>query len=224
MLFAAGFGTRMGKMTADRPKPLIEVAGRALIDHALDIVDASDARRCVVNAHYRAEQLAAHVATRHNVEVSVEQPEILDTGGGLVQAVPMLRSDPVFTLNSDAVWTGPNPLTTLKADWSPDRMDALLLVVPLDRTRGRLDGGDFGIDDDGRLLRGGNLVYTGAQILTTERVAARAAQGAFSLNEVWDEIAREGRLHGAIHPGCWADVGHPGGIAEAEAMLREMCE
>ncbi len=222
MVFAAGFGTRMGAMTADKPKPLIKVAGRALIDHALDFVAAEAIPRCVVNAHYRADQLEAHLRGRSNVRLSVEAPEILDTGGGLKHALPLLDSDPVFTLNSDAVWTGANPLATLRAAWAPDRMDALLLVVPEERTWGRLGGGDFSIDAAGRLHRGGGLVYTGAQILKTERVAARGA-GAFSLNEVWTEMAGEGRLFGVEHLGSWADVGHPDGIAQAETMQREAC-
>jgi len=218
MLFAAGFGTRMGALTATRPKPLIEVAGRSLLDHALALTDAAGVRRRVVNTHYLGEQIAEALAGRSGVSISHEAPEILDTGGGLRQALPLLRESPAFTLNTDAVWTGPNPLSTLAAAWDAARMDALLLLVPPDRAHGRQGDGDFTMDAAGRLHRKGPLIYTGAQILRTERVAARPP-GAFSLNEIWDEIAAEGRLFGAVHGGGWCDVGHPGGIAEAEAML-----
>ena len=219
MLFAAGFGTRMGALTQARPKPLIEIAGRPLIDHALDLTQHAGITRRAVNTHYLGEQIAAHLAGRPGIDVSHEWPEILDTGGGLRNALPLLGDGPVFTLNTDAVWTGPSPLGALASAWDASRMDALLLLVPLERARGRTGGGDFTMAPDGRLGRKGPLVYTGAQILATERVAARPA-GAFSLNTVWDEIAAEGRLFGAIHAGGWCDVGHPGGIAEAEALLR----
>ena len=216
LLFAAGFGTRMGLLTADRPKPLIEVAGRPLLDHALAIADRVP--RKVVNAHYRADQIVAHLADRPDVAVAVERPDILDTAGGLRAALPLLDADPVCTLNTDAVWTGPNPIATLAAAWDPARMDALLLLVPRDRAYGHSGPGDFLRDPSGRLARGPGDVYTGAQIIRTGAVAGLAA-GPRSLNPVWDEIAGRGRLHGVRHPGAWCDVGHPAGIATAEALL-----
>lgn len=218
MLFAAGFGTRMGALTADRPKPLIEVAGRALIDHALAIADEAGVARVVVNSHYRAAQLHAHLAGRAGVALSHEVPTILDTGGGLRHALPLLAADPVFALNTDAVWTGPNPLTQLAEAWDPARMDGLLLLVPRERALAHDGAGDFGLDAAGRLMRGGPAVYTGAQILRTDALAA-IPEAAFSLNLLWDRMLAAGRLFGAIHQGGWCDVGHPGGIAEAEAML-----
>ncbi|OZA00061.1 MAG: nucleotidyltransferase, partial [Rhodobacterales bacterium 17-64-5] len=126
MLFAAGFGTRMGALTADRPKPLVMVAGRALIDHALDVAAGAGADRVVVNTHYRADQIAAHLAGR-GVKISPEDP-ILETGGGLRAALPLLGPGPVAILNSDAIWTGANPLTQLAAAWDGARMEALLLL------------------------------------------------------------------------------------------------
>ncbi|MEM0934606.1 MAG: nucleotidyltransferase family protein [Pseudomonadota bacterium] len=219
MIFAAGFGTRMGALTAHRPKPLIEVAGRTLLDHALALTDAVKLSRRVVNAHYLGDQIAAHLQSQADIAVLNEAPDLLDTGGGLRHALGDLGPGPVFTLNSDAVWTGPNPLLTLRAAWQPARMDALLLTVPPKRANGRRRGGDFTLTNRGRLERGGDAVYTGAQILKTDRIAART-DSIFSLNEIWDEMARDGRLFGAVHPGCWCDVGHPEGIAEAEAMLR----
>ncbi|MFC2970005.1 nucleotidyltransferase family protein [Acidimangrovimonas pyrenivorans] len=218
MLFAAGRGTRMGALTADRPKPLIEVAGRPLIDHALDLVSGAGIARTVVNTHYFADQLAAHLAGR---ELALShEPELLETGGGLRAALPLLGPGPVFTLNSDAVWTGSNPLAQLRAAWDPARMDALLLLVSPGAARGRVGGGDFSLDAEGRLHRGGPMIYVGAQILRPDGLAGIDAE-VFSLNLLWDRIAAAGRLFGVIHDGFWCDVGRPEGIAEAEAMLRE---
>jgi MurNAc alpha-1-phosphate uridylyltransferase len=216
MLFAAGFGTRMGALTADRPKPLIEVAGRTLLDHALDL--AQDVPRIVVNAHYKAEQIAAHLDGR-NVALSIETPEVLDTGGGLRAALPLLNSSPVYTMNTDAVWAGPNPLPLLAKEWDPARMDALLLCLPLDQAIGHAGQGDFTLAGDGRLSRGPGVIYSGVQILRTEALRGMP-EGAFSLGLVWDRLAAEGRLFGTTYPGKWCDVGHPAGIALAEDMLR----
>lgn len=219
MVFAAGFGTRMGSLTRDRPKPLIPVAGRALLDHALALTGGMRVR--VVNAHYRAGQIAEHLAGS-GVRVSEETPDILDTGGGLRHALPFFGDAPaVFTLNSDAVWAGPNPLPLLARAWDPARMDALLACVPLERAVGRQGGGDFTLAPDGRLTRGGKAVYTGAQIVATAPVAAWPGR-VFSLGRIWDAAAERGRLFGIAWPGRWADVGHPGGIAAAEAMLADV--
>lgn len=215
MLFAAGFGTRMGALTQDRPKPLIEVAGRALLDHALDLTKGIPTR--VVNAHYHADQVVAHLRGT-DIKVSVEQPDILDTGGGLRHALPLLGTAPVYTLNTDAIWKGPNPLDMLRAAWRPDQMDALLLCVPLERAIGRQGGGDFSLDAEGHLHRGGDLVYTGAQILRTEGLAD-IPDPVFSLNRLWNAQAEKGRLYGLPYPGQWCDVGRPEGIALAERML-----
>ncbi|MCR9127368.1 MAG: nucleotidyltransferase family protein [Rhodobacteraceae bacterium] len=220
MLFAAGFGTRMGALTATRPKPLVPVAGRALIDHALDIVDTAGLKRIVANAHYRADMIAAHLAPR-GIAISHETPDILDTGGGLRAALPMLGAGPVVAINTDAVWRGPNPLRALLDEWNPHEMDALLLCVPPARARGHAGTGDFHLAPDGRLNRGGDLIYTGAQILRTERLAD-IADPAFSLNRVWDAMAADGRLFGTVWPGTWCDVGTPEGIALAERMLADV--
>ena len=213
MIFAAGLGTRMGALTADRPKPLVPLAGRPLIDHALDL--AAGLPRIIVNTHYRAGQLARHLAGR-GVAISHE-PELLDTGGGLKAALPLLGPGPVFTLNPDVAWRGPNPLALLRAAWKP-QMSGLLLLVPLSRTRARQGGGDAHLLADGRLRWGGDLVYTGAQILRTGPLAEIPGP-AFPLRRLW-ERAGEG-LHGLVYPGAWCDVGHPAGLAAAEAMLAE---
>ncbi|QFS84652.1 Bifunctional protein GlmU [Roseivivax sp. THAF40] len=214
MIFAAGFGTRMGALTANRPKPLIEVAGRSLLDRTLSL--AAHVPRRVVNAHYLGHMIADHLAGQ---DVTVVQEEtILDTGGGLKNAASVLGAGPVFTMNADAVFAGPNPLRALEAAWQPDRMDALLLCVPLPRAIGRNGGGDFAIGEDGRLSRGGAHVYTGVQIVKTDGLSD-IHEEAFSLNMLWDRMATEGRLYGFEYPGRWADVGHPDGISRAEEML-----
>lgn len=220
MMFAAGFGTRMGDLTKDRPKPLIEVAGRALIDHALDHVETLGPERVVANLHYRADQMAAHL-TPKGVLLSREEPEILETGGGLRAALPLLGSNPVFTMNTDAVWAGPNPLTLLQQTWDPERMDALLMCIPIERTIGHGGDGDFTADADGRITRGPGLVYGGAQIIKTDGLQD-FAEPAFSLNLLWNRMHAQGRLFAAEYPGRWCDVGRPEGIALAEGLLADV--
>ncbi|MFW8593801.1 nucleotidyltransferase family protein [Cribrihabitans neustonicus] len=217
MLFAAGFGTRMKELTRDHPKPMIEVAGRPLIAHALEVARGIDPRRVAANLHYKPELLKAFLETQ-GVALSHETPEILDTGGGLREALPLLGGGPVFTLNTDAIWKGPNPLALARAAWDPARMDALLVCVPLARTRGRTGGGDFGTDPEGRLHRGGDLVYGGAQIVKTDGLA-EIPDRAFSLNLLWNRMAGAGRLFGLEYPGHWCDVGHPEGIRTAEELI-----
>lgn len=218
MIFAAGFGTRMGDLTKDRPKPLIEVAGRPLIDHALDVVFDAGLETVVANLHYRAEQLAAHLAPK-GVALSLEADVILETGGGLKQAGHLLGPGPVFTMNSDAVWTGANPLGELSHSWDPDRMDALLLLLTKEQAVGHTGDGDFILGPDGGLERGPGHVYSGAQIIKTDALAS-IAEETFSLNLLWDQMLAEGRLFGTSHDGGWCDVGRPEGIADAEALLQ----
>ena len=217
MLFAAGFGTRMGALTATRPKPLIKVAGKPLIDHALGLVDAYEPAQIVVNLHYLPDQIEAHLA-RPDIVFSYEEREILETGGGLRAALPLLGPGPVFTMNTDAVWQGPNPLALLSELWAPDRMDALLLCIPKERALGHTGAGDFLIGDDARATRGPGLVYSGLQIIKTDRLHD-VAERRFSLNLLWDRILADGRLSAATYPGQWCDVGRPECIGIAETML-----
>ncbi len=219
MIFAAGFGTRMGALTVDRPKPLIPVAGRALIDHALDVAAGAGVGRVVVNVHWHADQLEAHLAGR-GITISDERARILETGGGLRAALPLLGSGPVAVLNSDGIWTGANPLAQLAAAWD-DRMEALLLLLPVGDTRGHGAKGDFRLDKAGRLTRGRggeDHVYIGAQILNPARLMG-VDEAVFSLNRIWDEMIPAGTAYGIVHQGGWCDVGHPEGIAEAERLL-----
>ncbi|WP_299661212.1 nucleotidyltransferase family protein [uncultured Ruegeria sp.] len=220
MLFAAGFGTRMGALTKDYPKPLIEVAGRPLIDHALDLIDVLRPIRVVANLHYRADQLADHLAG-YDVALSREEPRILDTGGGLRAALPLLGAGPVFTLNSDAIWAGPNPLHLLRDYWNPDKMDALLMCIPVSQTLGHAGPGDFTQDNTGRITRGAGLIYGGAQILKTDGLK-EIKEDAFSLNVLWDQIQKQKRLFALTYPGRWCDVGRPEGIELAEGLIADV--
>jgi MurNAc alpha-1-phosphate uridylyltransferase len=223
MLFAAGFGTRMGALTADRPKPLIPVAGRTLMDHALAQIDAVEVGPVVVNLHYRGEQIVQHLNGR-NIQFSWENDQILETGGGMRAALPMLGSGPVIALNTDAVWTGENPLLQLMAAWDESRMDALLLLLPVHRATGHKGRGDFLLSETGHIRRANGAdgaVYLGAQIIKTAGLYA-IAETVFSLNKLWDRMIAEGRAYGLVHHGGWCDVGSPEGIVLAETMLAEL--
>ncbi len=217
MLFAAGFGTRMGRLTADRPKPLIRVAGRTLLDHALDLANAYGADRIVVNLHYLPDQIETHLEGRGTL-LSHETPDILETGGGLRAALPLLGPGPVFTINTDAVWRGPNPLRQLADMWEPGTMDALLLCIPRAQALGHDGAGDFAIGRDGRATRGPGAVYSGVQIIKPDLLHDIPDQ-AFSLNRLWDRMLAQGRLFATPYTGQWCDVGRPEGITLAETML-----
>ena len=221
MILAAGFGTRMGALTHDRPKPLIEVAGRTLVDRALDLTLTAPVGPVVVNLHYRGAQLERHLQGR-DVTLAWE-PEILETGGGLKAALPLLGDGPVMTLNPDAVWTGANPLFTLAEAWRDD-MAGLLLVAPNAWVNGRVgEPADFVMDEGGRLTRAmgaqDGVVYLGAQIVRADWVSAWP-EVKFSMNRIWDQMIAAGQLRAVLHQGGWCDVGTPEGIVAAEALLR----
>lgn len=218
MIFAAGFGTRMGALTADRPKPMLEIAGRTMIDRAIDIGDAAGCAPILANTHYLADVITPTLAAR-GVGISHE-PVILDTGGGLKAALPHLGDGQVATLNPDVAWSGPNPLLHLLATPWPEDAGAILLLIPEDRALGRSGPGDFALGEDGRLSRKGAFVYTGTQII--DAAAVRATPGeVFSLNATWTALAGEGRLYGTVYPGRWCDAGSPEGLRAADALLRE---
>lgn len=220
MLFAAGFGARMGALTANQPKPLVKVAEKALIDHAFAQADAAGITKCVMNLHYLGDQLAAHVAKR-GVALSWEREQILETGGGLRAALPLLGPGPVLTLNTDAVWTGKNALTQLLAAWDAAKMDALLLLLPSAEATGHSGRSDFLLSYQNRLTRAGaaqGYVYLGAQIICTKPLAA-VSEEVFSLNILWDQMIAQGRAYGIIHQGGWCDVGNPAGIPLAESLI-----
>lgn len=215
MIFAAGFGTRMAPLTDTMPKPLIPVAGRPLLDYAVDI--ARPHRPVVLNAHYLGEQIVEY-GRDHSIRVSYE-PEILDTGGGLLAARHLFDETAVFTLNSDAIWVGPNPLDVLKENWTPD-MDALLLCAEPTETQGDAGKGNFLISGDGTLTRGKGAIYLGAQIIRLS-LLDDMPQGKFSIRGIWEMLAQQKKLRRCFYPGQWCDVGHPENIAVAERILKD---
>lgn len=219
MIFAAGFGTRMGRLTADRPKPMLELAGRSMIDRAIDFGETAGCAPILANTHYLAEVIAPVLRAR-GVGISHEAPAILDTGGGLKAALPRLGPGRVATLNPDVAWSGPNPLGHLLGTPWPEQAGALLLLIPVERALGREGEGDFALAPDGRLSRTGSFVYSGAQLIDGDAVRATPGE-VFSLNATWSALAAEGRLFGTVYSGRWCDAGSPEGLRAADALLRE---
>ena len=226
MVMAAGLGKRMRPLTATQPKPLVRVAGKPLIDYSLDHLAEAGVAKAVVNVHYLADALEAHVRQRKAPEVTVsdERALLLETGGGMVRALPHLP-DPFFCLNSDNIWLdGPRDVFRELSDaWRPDEMDALLLVVSHQKAHNFSGQGDFHLDPRGRISRrrAGRIapfIYTGIQ-LVSHRLLRDAPEGAFSTNVFWQRAIEEGRLFGLIHTGEWFEVGDPGAIAPTEAWL-----
>ena len=215
MIFAAGFGTRMGDLTKETPKPMLPLAGRPMIDHAVTLVRDAGIARIVANTHYLHDRIAPHLHAL-GVEVLHETPEILETGGGLKAALPALGPGPVLTMNPDAAWTGPNPVEALLSAWRPE-MRALLLLVPLSAALTTREDGDFSLEQ-GEVRRKGPYLYTGAQIIRTDALGS-IPDAAFSLNRYWDLLAATGPLHGIVHDGMWCDIGRPEGLAAAERMI-----
>ena len=228
MVLAAGFGQRMRPLTFDTPKPLIKVAGKPLIDHGFDRLRAAAVKHAVVNAHYLADQIEAWCATIANprVTVSDERDAILDTGGGIARALPLLGPDPFFVLNSDSFWIdkGTPALTRLRETWT-DEMDCLLLLCDPAQTTGYDGSGDFAIAADGRLTRAmpapgkKAFAYIGGY-LVHPRLFGDAPKGAFSMNLLWDRAIAKARLFGLAHHGHWLHVGTPEAISEAEDWLK----
>ena len=232
MVMAAGLGKRMRPLTATRPKPLVEVAGRPLIDHVFDRLRGAGVKRAVVNVHYLADALEAHLTRRVSgieVEVSDEREQLLETGGGLVKARAMIGDKPFLCVNSDNLWIdGPiDAIRLLARQWDDARMDALLLLVPLARAANHGGQGDFHLDSRGRITgrrqrgRLAPFVYTGVQILSP-RVIADWPEGPFSLNLFWDRAIEAGRCFGLVHQGLWFDVGTPAAIRKTEAALADV--
>lgn len=228
MIMAAGKGTRMMPLTANKPKPLVKVAGMTLLDHVLDLLRDAGVGRIVVNVHYFADQIEAHLA-RHaadfDVAISDERELLRDTGGGLIQALPLIPDDPFFCINADN-WFADTPehaLELMARAWDPAKMDVLMLVVPFERAGNTQGQGDFDLDADGRLSREGPrrqrpFVWTGIQLLA-KKVVCDPPSDVFSTNVFWDRAIASGRCHGIVHQGDWFDVGYPEAISMTEAAL-----
>ena len=226
MVMAAGLGTRMRPLTNDRPKPLVEVAGKPLIDHALDRLAEAGVARAVVNVHHFGDAVEVHLRDRKvpAIAISDERDQLLETGGGLIRAQALLP-DPFFCVNSDNVWLdGPtDAFRQLSAVWHADRMDALLLVVSHSRASNFRGKGDFHMDGKGRLTRrrSGRIapfIFTGIQLIA-KRLLRDAPQGPFSTNVLWSRAIEEGRLYGIAFTGEWFEVGDPQAIPPTEAAL-----
>jgi MurNAc alpha-1-phosphate uridylyltransferase len=227
MVLAAGLGTRMRALNGNLPKPLIEVGGKALIDHVLDRLAVAGVERAVVNVHHLADTLERHLASRRapQIVVSDERDKLLGTGGGVVKALPALGDAPFFHVNSDTIWIdGVRPnLERLAAAFDPARMDALLLLAPTATSIGYAGRGDFAMHPDGRLRRRGErevvpFVYAGAAVLSPALFAG-APDGAFSLTQLFDQAIEAERLFGLRLEGVWMHVGTPEAVAAAEAAI-----
>lgn len=226
MILAAGFGTRMRPITEHTPKPLIPLAGRPLIDHVLDRLVEAEVKRVVVNTHYKAEMMAAHLEGRRDIAITLShEPELLDTGGGVKQALPLLGEE-FFVLNSDVFWLNAKvpTLTRLARAWDGSRLDALLLVQRTVTAIGYDGPGDFVVDPLGRIRRRAEReiaphLYAGIEVLS-RRFFDGTPAGAFSLNPLWNRAIEAGRLEALIHDGEWFHVGTPQGLAASEEQLR----
>ena len=229
MVLAAGLGTRMRPLTDDRPKALVEVGGRALIDHVLDRLDDAGVEKAVVNVHWFADRLEAHLAARGGgpeVVISDERAELLETGGGLKKAAPLLGDAPVFVANIDSVWIDrADALAELSRLWDAEQMDAALLLARREGSIGFEGDGDFFLADDGRLTFRGEaasapFAYMGVHICRPDYVA-EGPKGPFSLSGLWRKSAAAGRLYGCVLDGDWMHVGDPQARDEAEVRLAQ---
>ena len=229
MVLAAGLGTRMRPFNGQAPKPLVQVGGKALIDHVLDRLADMGVERAVVNVHHLADQIERHLQARlkPRIVISDERDGLLGTGGGVVKALDELGDAPFFHVNSDTIWLdGVKPnLARLAAAFEPDRMDALLLLAPTATSIGYAGRGDFAMTAEGRLVRRGErdvvpFVYAGAAILAPALFRGAPA-GAFPLTALFDHAAAAGRLYGLRLEGVWMHVGTPEAVAAAEAAIVE---
>ena len=228
MLLAAGLGQRMRPLTLTLPKPLIKVAGRPIIDYGLQALRAQNITRVVANAHWLAEQIEDWARTQEpQITLSEERDVLLDTGGGVKKALPLLGNNPFFVLNSDSFWTeGAEPALSRLAQRFTDEMDCLLLLSTLPASVGYEGRGDFTMDTQGRLSRRQGphvapFVFAGAYLVRPS-LFKDAPEGAFSMNRLWDKALANGRLFGLRHDGRWLHVGTPQAIAPAEAVLKEI--
>ncbi len=229
LILAAGLGTRMRPLTNDRPKALVEVGGKTLIDHMLDRLKAAGVQRFVVNVHYFADKLETHLKTRTDIDIIIsdERDQLLETGGGLKKARPVLGEDPIWIVNTDSVWIedgGDQSMAGLMDLWTRKDCDAALLLAPMSRSTGFDGPGDFFLQDDTTLTFRGSAEaapynYMGVHI-TTPSIIDGVVEDAFSLSKIWRERAPEGRLTGHVMHGDWMHVGDPQARAEAEARLR----
>jgi MurNAc alpha-1-phosphate uridylyltransferase len=230
MVMAAGLGTRMRPLTNDRPKPMVEVLGRTLVDHAIDRLILGGVKMVIVNVHHKAEMLKAHLAKRKDVEIRIsdETESILDTGGAIAKVLDQFEGQPFFTYNSDSIWVEGmgNSMARMHARWNDAEMDALMLLAVAASSVGYEGYGDFEMDSMGVLKRRPEMklapfVWTGLQIVHP-RLFEGAPKGRFSINPLWDKAIAKGRLIGLRLDGVWLHVGTPTGRNQAEEFLRDI--
>ncbi|MEM1086593.1 MAG: nucleotidyltransferase family protein [Pseudomonadota bacterium] len=229
MVMAAGLGTRMRPLTNSTAKPLIPVAGKAMIDILLDNLTAAGVERAVVNVHWCADQVEQHLSKRDDLDIVIsdERKDLLETGGGLAKARPLLGEDPIFVVNTDAFWgpPGPEPLIDLAEGFDADLMDEALLLADKKRSLGFNGKGDFFFDDESRLTRRGDALtapwaYAGVRILKPQLYDHRTVEP-FSANLIWDELLPKQRIYGVPLDRFWLHVGDPKALKEAELWMRQ---
>ncbi len=226
MVMAAGYGKRLRPLTDSVPKPLVKVLGVPMIDVVLDRLAAAGVERAVINLHHLGEMIRDHLKGRTDIEIVFsEESEILETGGGIVKALPLLGPDPFFAVNAKIIWLNgrTDALQRLADTWDDAEMDGLLLLQPTVTAVGYEGRGDFLMDQIGRLARREEwrvapLVYAGIQILHP-RLFADAPTGAFSTNLLWDRAIAQGRLFGIRHDGEWYHVSTPKHLEDVERHL-----
>lgn len=228
MVLAAGLGTRMRPLTSETAKPLLQVAGKALIDHLLDNLAEAGVKRAIVNVHWCADQVEAHVRARSDMDIVIsdERAEVLETGGGLAKARPLLGGDPIFVVNTDAFWgpSGPEPAQELAARFDPIEMDELMLLADTGRCLGYHSAGDFFLQDDASLARRGEAeeapwAYAGLRIIKPQLYDNQPVEP-FSANRIWSELIPQGRVKGHTLDRFWLHVGDPQALKDAEMWMR----
>lgn len=223
MILAAGLGQRMRPLTNTLPKPLIPVAGKSMLERTFEHLKTAKVSNIVVNAHYLAPLIVERVQTLYPETAISHEDILLETGGGIKKALPLLGPDPFFSLNGDSIWSGPESLTDMGKKWDKQKMDARLLLISREKANGYEGLGDFFMDSQGRLSRptkGENApyVYIGVQLLTAQ-LFQDAPHGPFSINLLWDEALAKGRLYGHIHRGDWFHISTPQDLEKYEPMI-----
>lgn len=222
VIFSAGFGTRMSPITKKIPKALVNVGDKTLLDHTINLAKNGGINKIIINTHYLSNQIEEHVKNYKDIKINCEQPEILDTGGGLKEISPQIKTSPIFTSNVDCIWSGPNPFELLRKSWCEEKMDSLLLLVPITNSLGYSGKGDFEKNKNGLVSRNktSGMVYSGLQIIKHE-ICLKNPKSVFSLNEIWDDLISKEKLYGIIYKGLWADVGAEKNIKLAEKLIEK---
>lgn len=223
MILAAGLGQRMRPLTNALPKPLISVAGKSMLERTFDHLKKAKISTIVVNTHYLAPLIVKHLKIMHPQTLISHEDILLETGGGIKKALPLLGDDPFFVLNGDSIWSGPESLSGMGNKWEEQEMDALLLLIPREKAHGYEGLGDFLMDSQGRLSRpkkgeSAPYVYIGVQILTAQ-LFQNAPDGPFSINLLWDKGLEKGRLYGHVHGGEWFHISTPQDLEKYEPII-----